>query len=73
MWWGCLYYFKLLNRVPYNLLDTSLDPCVEDSNYSFTTCVKESRSRKIGCPGTPSVTRARVHNAEAVSEICSRL
>ena len=30
-------------------LDTPNNPCMEDPDYSFTTCVKESLSRKHGC------------------------
>ena len=30
-------------------LDTQNNPCMEDPDYSFTSCVKESVSRKHGC------------------------
>ena len=42
------FYFSLAltERVEYNTLD---DPCVEDTSYNFTTCIKESLAAKAGC------------------------
>ena len=36
----------LTERVEYN---TPSDPCMEDTSYSFHTCIKESLSAKAGC------------------------
>ena len=44
---GRVYYSLAVRE--YRNLDTPNNPCVEEPDYSFTTCVKESLSRKQGC------------------------
>ena len=44
---GRVYYS--LNLREHRKLDTPHNPCVEDPNYSFTTCIKESLSQQTGC------------------------
>ena len=44
---GSVYYSLALRE--HRKLDTPHNPCVDDPDYSFTTCVKESLSRKTGC------------------------
>ena len=44
---GRVYYSLAIKE--HRKLDTQNDPCVEEPGYSFTTCVKESLSRKTGC------------------------
>ena len=41
-------YYSLAVR-DHRQLNTQNDPCMEEPDYSFTTCVKESLSRNIGC------------------------
>ena len=44
---GSFYYSLALRE--HRKLNTQNSPCVEDSDYSFTACVKESLSRNVGC------------------------
>ena len=46
-WSGRVYYSLAIRE--HRKLDTPSNPCVEDPEYSFTTCIKESLSRKTGC------------------------
>ena len=44
----CNSFFSL-SLVQHHELDTSMDPCEESKNYSFTKCVEESVARRVGC------------------------
>ena len=44
---GRVYYSLAVKE--YRNLATPSNPCVEEPGYSFTTCVKESLSKKTGC------------------------
>ena len=45
---GFKFYYKMY-AVQHIEKNVPGDPCVEDGQYSFTTCVKESLARKVGC------------------------
>ena len=42
-------YFTMITLVEHQLLNRPSEPCMEDLNYSFLACVKESFSRRVGC------------------------
>ena len=42
------FYYKIL-AIQHIEKNVHGDPCVEDDQYSFTTCVKESLAKKVGC------------------------
>ena len=44
---GRLYYSIVLRE--HSKLNTPSSPCMEEHDYSFTTCVKEALSRTVGC------------------------
>ena len=44
---GMAYYSLALRE--HRKMNTPNNPCVEDPDYSFTTCVKESLTRNAGC------------------------
>ena len=44
---GRLYYSIVLRE--HRKLNTPSSPCMEEPDYSFTTCVKEGLSRTVGC------------------------
>ena len=44
---GRVYYSLALRE--YRNMDTPKNPCVEDRNYSFITCIKESLSKDMCC------------------------
>ena len=41
-----MYFLKATKRF---LMNRKEQPCVEDKSYSFTKCIKESLSKKVGC------------------------
>ena len=42
------FYYKIV-AIQHIEKNVHGDPCVEDDQYSFTTCVKESLVKKVGC------------------------
>ena len=44
----CSSYFPT-TLTEHHELNTLQDPCVQDTNYRFTTCIKDSINAKVGC------------------------
>ena len=42
-------FFYTISVIQHIEKNVPADPCVENDQYSFTTCVKESLARKVGC------------------------
>ena len=42
-------FFYLITSTEHKEKNVPEDPCVEDENYNFAVCVKESLARKVGC------------------------
>ena len=42
-------FFYTISVIQHIEKNVPADPCVENDQYTFTTCVKESLARKVGC------------------------